>query len=290
VYFRDIANQIRLCSAPAGPGSDALHASVNSILVLAAPPPPCVLGHKAVKTVPAVSWPVWIDGVGGRIAVLPLCPAVRALSCRRQFPACCASDSAFLAVVQAFQLTATMSQGSANGRIAMSAAQASSEAGGSVITAAKYAAITIVGTAMPQIIDECPIAAPDTSISIGRAKQRQKLASSLSEIASEVTMALRDASLIIPVFFTVPSGGRSYLSFATAVDPSDEDWTRACQIICSIVASKIGVPNLCCRALPCVAAGGPMGAADLLVVSENLQDEGHADLEAINTDGTPSRS
>lgn len=98
----------------------------------------------------------------------------------------------------------------------------------------------------------------------GHAEMRRTLASSLNDIATEVNAVLRDADLRIPVFFTVPSSGESIMTFATPIDPSDQEWERVAEIILPIVASKIGAARLRSRAMPCVAAGIPFSAADLL--------------------------
>jgi hypothetical protein len=129
----------------------------------------------------------------------------------------------------------------------------------------KYSRHTNNRTIMPQLIetDDFDIGQAMAAARTERAEQRQHLTSSLTEIASEVTAALADAGLRIPVFFTVPSSGDALMTFATPMDPSDEDWIRACEIICPIVGNKIGMSNLYSRSLPCMAAGTPIGAADI---------------------------
>jgi hypothetical protein len=52
------------------------------------------------------------------------------------------------------------------------------------------------------------------------------------------------------------------LTFATPLDPSDEDWLRACQIVSGISSNKIDVEGLHIRALPCAAAGALVVAAN----------------------------
>jgi hypothetical protein len=67
------------------------------------------------------------------------------------------------------------------------------------------------------------------------------------------------------VFFSVPLSGESLMTFATSVDPTDGDWDRATQIICTIVGHIVGLEGLYSRSLPCVSSGAPMGAADVCV-------------------------
>ena len=98
-----------------------------------------------------------------------------------------------------------------------------------------------------------------------RKLQRERLTLSLHEIASKVTAALRDAGLSIPVFLTVPSAGDALLTFATSLDPSDEDWSHAGRIVNGIISDKIDGVKLRHRELPCAAAGVTMGATDLCV-------------------------
>jgi hypothetical protein len=117
---------------------------------------------------------------------------------------------------------------------------------------------------MPQLFETESDLAEAIAVENIRAKHRRKLASSLDEIGAEVSAALNAAKIHIPVFFTVPSGGNAYLTLATSLDPSDEEWERTCQIICPIIAAKIGVAHVLSRDLPCVAAGAPIAAADLL--------------------------
>jgi hypothetical protein len=128
---------------------------------------------------------------------------------------------------------------------------------------------------MPQIIEdefEPYLGAAADADRMYRDEQRNTLGSSLDQIASEVGAALSDAGIRIPVFFSVPSQGGAILTFATPLDPSEEEWARVSRIICPIVASKIGATSLRSQTLPCVAAGVSMGAADLLIGSRGAPD------------------
>jgi len=53
-------------------------------------------------------------------------------------------------------------------------------------------------------------------------------------------------------------------TFATPGDPSDEDWSRASEIIARIVGIKLGIQGLRTNALARVASGIEMDAADIL--------------------------
>lgn len=87
----------------------------------------------------------------------------------------------------------------------------------------------------------------------------------LNTIAAAVQVALREADLTPPIFFSVPSGGPAMITYATPLDPSEEDWKQISAIVCRIVGEQVGVEGLQGRPLPCAVAAGTMGAADLLV-------------------------
>jgi hypothetical protein len=130
-------------------------------------------------------------------------------------------------------------------------------------------------TNMPHIIEdelEFRLAAAAESDRVYRDQQGQILVSLLNQIAAEVSAALSEAGIQIPIFFSIPSQGGAMLTFATPLDPTEEEWARVSQIICPIVASKIGATSVRSRTLPCVATGTSMGAADLLVGPTTVSD------------------
>ena len=102
-----------------------------------------------------------------------------------------------------------------------------------------------------------------------RAGRRNKMISCLTEVAAEATAALNDAGLSMPLFFSVPSSGGALATFGTPGDPSEEDWHRACNIVTGIVGGKLGIEGLWANALPCVASGVHMGAADIIPASDD---------------------
>jgi hypothetical protein len=94
--------------------------------------------------------------------------------------------------------------------------------------------------------------------------QRDTIRESLNEIANDIGMAMRDVGLRFPVFLTVRDNGDSLATIATPVDPSDDDWSRATQIVCEIMGKKIGGGRLRSRELLCaVANAAPMSAAEV---------------------------
>jgi hypothetical protein len=94
--------------------------------------------------------------------------------------------------------------------------------------------------------------------------QRNIIRQSLSEIASNIGMAMRDVGLRFPVFLTVRDNGDSLATFATPGDESDDDWSRATEIVCQIIQKKIGGGPLRSRELLCAVANSPpMSAAEV---------------------------
>ena len=97
--------------------------------------------------------------------------------------------------------------------------------------------------------------------------QRDIIRESLSEIAAEIGMAMRDEGLHFPVYITVRNSGDSLATIATPLDPSDDDWSRAAAIICEVIEKKIDSGKLTSRALPCaVANAAPMSVAEVALV------------------------
>jgi len=120
-------------------------------------------------------------------------------------------------------------------------------------------------TAMPQFFrDEFPDDADHQVQAVERRDvQRDRLRMAIDQIAAEVTTALRDESLTVPVFFAIPSSGSALLTFATAADPTDQTWERVSKIVCQIVGNTIGVTGLIGRSLACTATGVAMAAGDV---------------------------
>jgi hypothetical protein len=96
-----------------------------------------------------------------------------------------------------------------------------------------------------------------------RYAQRDIIRQSLSEIANDLSMEMRDAALDFPVYMTVPNGGHSFATIATPLDPPDEDWEKVTAIVCRILQKRIGGGRLRGKELTCVIANGSMAAADV---------------------------
>jgi hypothetical protein len=95
-------------------------------------------------------------------------------------------------------------------------------------------------------------------------RRRDIIRKSLDAIANAISMALRDAGLIFPVYLTVPSSGNSLASIATALDPTDDDWRHALEIACQVIAEKSGCRRLRGQELNCAVANGAIAAADVI--------------------------
>jgi hypothetical protein len=94
-------------------------------------------------------------------------------------------------------------------------------------------------------------------------RYRDTIREQLDAIAAAVQLALQDADLAQPVFFSVPSSGDAILIFASPLDPSDDDWNRIGAIVNAIVGERTGLVGLTGRELPCSVATGTMAIADL---------------------------
>lgn len=94
-------------------------------------------------------------------------------------------------------------------------------------------------------------------------RSRDTIREQLDALAAAVQLALQDANLAQPVFFSVPSSGEAILIFASPLDPSDADWNRISAIVNAIVGERTGVVGLTARDLPCSIAAGTMAVADL---------------------------
>jgi hypothetical protein len=94
---------------------------------------------------------------------------------------------------------------------------------------------------------------------------RETIRRSLNEITAELNSALITAGIACPVYICVPSSGDAFVTFATPLDPSDDEWNRVSQIACQIVSEKTGITCLRSRGLVCAMAGTAMGAAELAV-------------------------
>jgi hypothetical protein len=121
---------------------------------------------------------------------------------------------------------------------------------------------------MPKIIQEDPDDNATTDVKVERypaAVSRKKLTGVLPQIAAEVAAAMSSASLHLPVFFAVPGSGDALVTFATPLDPDDEDWDRACAIVCQVVKALLG-NSLTARELSSSSAGmKAVGVAEFCV-------------------------
>jgi hypothetical protein len=116
---------------------------------------------------------------------------------------------------------------------------------------------TIGETIMPPIINAAEQHESDDQTQADERcdEQRATLRLCLDDIASEATSALQATDLTMPMYFSVPSGGKALLTFMTPGDPSAEAWKQVTAIICDILLSKIVVSGLVGRPLACAPSG-----------------------------------
>jgi hypothetical protein len=93
--------------------------------------------------------------------------------------------------------------------------------------------------------------------------QRATLRQLLPEIVNDIGMALRDTGLHFPIFITLPTSGNAIATFATPLDPSDNDWQEALDIACEMIRNRIGCGALCGRTVACAVANGTISATEL---------------------------
>jgi hypothetical protein len=93
--------------------------------------------------------------------------------------------------------------------------------------------------------------------------QREVIRLALDDIAVQVGTALREAGLDFPVYLTVPGSGTSLATLACALDPSDEEWTRATEIVCRIIGQRLGDIRLRGRSIASAVANAAMAVAEV---------------------------
>jgi hypothetical protein len=104
----------------------------------------------------------------------------------------------------------------------------------------------------------------DLSTDDGLDVQRDIIRQSLDAIINEIGMAMRDVGLTFPVYITVRNSGDALVTTATSLDPSDEQWHHAREIVCRTLEERIGCGRLQGRELACgIANAGAINAADV---------------------------
>jgi hypothetical protein len=95
--------------------------------------------------------------------------------------------------------------------------------------------------------------------------QREVIRSALDDIAVQVGTALREAGsgLDFPVYLTVPGSGNSLATVACPLDPSDEQWSQAMELVCHIIGQRLGDIRLRGRSIPCAVANAAMVVAEV---------------------------
>ena len=94
--------------------------------------------------------------------------------------------------------------------------------------------------------------------------QRDIIRHSINEIANDIGMAMRDVGLTFPVYITVRNSGDALVTIATPLDPSDEQWQHAREIVCRTLEERVGCGRLGGRELACATANaGAINAADV---------------------------
>jgi hypothetical protein len=97
-----------------------------------------------------------------------------------------------------------------------------------------------------------------------RNAQRDIIRQSLDAITNDIGMAMRDVGLTFSLYIAVRNSGDALVTIATSLDPSDEDWQHAGEIVCRTLEERVGCGRLGGRELACaIANAGSINAADV---------------------------
>jgi hypothetical protein len=96
--------------------------------------------------------------------------------------------------------------------------------------------------------------------------QRDIIRKPLNKIVNNIGMAMRDVGLTFPLYITVRNSGDALVTMMTPLDPSDEQWQHAREIVCRTLEERVGCGRLGGRELACaIANAGSINAADVTV-------------------------
>jgi hypothetical protein len=105
---------------------------------------------------------------------------------------------------------------------------------------------------------------PQTGSDMRLDAQRDIIRQSLDAIVNDIGIAMRDVGLTFPLYITVRDSGDALVTIATSLDPSDEEWEHARQIVCRTLEERVGCDRLRGRELACaIANAGAINAADV---------------------------
>ena len=94
--------------------------------------------------------------------------------------------------------------------------------------------------------------------------QRDIIRQSLDAITNDIGLAMRDVGLTFPLYITVRNSGDALVTIATPLDPPDEQWQHAREIVCRTLEERVGCGRLGGRELACaIANAGAINAADV---------------------------
>ena len=75
---------------------------------------------------------------------------------------------------------------------------------------------------------------------------------------------MRTAGLSFPIFIAVRNEGPTLATAATPLDPSDDEWHRAFDIVLHTIEKRIGCAGLQGQSLTCAVANGSMSATEVV--------------------------
>ena len=98
-------------------------------------------------------------------------------------------------------------------------------------------------------------------------QQRASLRDALQRIVDDIGTEMRTAGLNFPIFIAVRNEGPTLATAATPLDPSDQDWDRAFDIVLRTIEERIGCGRLRGQTLTCAVANAAMSAAEVVTGS-----------------------
>jgi hypothetical protein len=98
--------------------------------------------------------------------------------------------------------------------------------------------------------------------------RRKAIRPVLDQIAAELAGALRDAGLDFPVYLSIPTSGRSIISFVTPGDPTEAQWSQATELLCATLSERLDRVKLMHRELTCAVANSTPVAAEITATAD----------------------
>lgn len=97
--------------------------------------------------------------------------------------------------------------------------------------------------------------------------QRIIMRLAFDEIAAELGVQIQAENLNYKVFLTVPNSGGSIAAIATLADTTEEQWSRVSDMLCELIAKRLGGMRLQGRNLRCAMAHARINATEITPIA-----------------------